>query len=614
MEMTDGRLSIGGHGTKKLIRAVLLSSKTGILAHKFESDFKEITGLRLSYEELGFTTLHNFVLAIPDVILISNYCGEVNYHGVSSDSTLHLENLIKHQKAKKTKKKVTSYKGVIIKAPHKRSTVIRYGTAETRKRNVGIPYDIPNPLLDSPNRAPKDARPTINNRKDIFLTPRLVWHQTGRYRVQSNVREKHSPHNHSHLLPKIKSSLVSAGCNSLCKSISGSGFTSASRFKNPLMMVDSYENSESSSAVNTTSLSDKPGFVYSQRSQIQITSEVVESQNHKEHSFDSLKKIKSIKISSDTNNINDKPVQATKQELLSPKYKNISYLKNTSKFKNPLMVDSDDDLIVPSAATRFSSSLNTGLTEMKINKSPESCSTVMSGKHALKSNDNMEESHRDINNNKTDNIRVETPLFPKPTSDSESMNSDFKTFSNQSTRRKVFEKKLPSFATSNDLKMRKPGIFEEKVGTEIESPPKSLSVQNYMNVASESLSNKIDPFLRIESYKKFNPKSKQKHLKVRADMPENCATLSNIPKSGPEKVFPRKLHFEIDDKKDSVSHGSGDIKPPTVRSSSSSTVYNQDEDSDNGIKESKSSEDNTTPAKHVNFNRRKITFDLPSKF
>lgn len=51
---------------KKSVRAVLLSKIGGVPLESFSSDFKKLAGYPLRFNKLGFSTLRQFLEAMPD--------------------------------------------------------------------------------------------------------------------------------------------------------------------------------------------------------------------------------------------------------------------------------------------------------------------------------------------------------------------------------------------------------------------------------------------------------------------------------------------------------------------------------------------------------------------
>ena len=53
---------------KKNVRAVLLSKQGGVLVSNFTKDYKALLQEPLHFKDLGFTTIKEFIDAIPDVV------------------------------------------------------------------------------------------------------------------------------------------------------------------------------------------------------------------------------------------------------------------------------------------------------------------------------------------------------------------------------------------------------------------------------------------------------------------------------------------------------------------------------------------------------------------
>ena len=63
---------------KKMLRAVLQSSKSGVSLGRLQADYKELTGELIPHKQLGHTTLDALLLTMPSVVRMErNRNGEV---------------------------------------------------------------------------------------------------------------------------------------------------------------------------------------------------------------------------------------------------------------------------------------------------------------------------------------------------------------------------------------------------------------------------------------------------------------------------------------------------------------------------------------------------------
>ena len=84
---------------KKEIRALLISSQTGVPLYNFADDYFEVVGVPLDFTDLGFFDLETFLRAIPDVVnIIEDSDGQKILKHVSAESTKHIEKLVERQK------------------------------------------------------------------------------------------------------------------------------------------------------------------------------------------------------------------------------------------------------------------------------------------------------------------------------------------------------------------------------------------------------------------------------------------------------------------------------------------------------------------------------------
>ncbi|KAL5233145.1 hypothetical protein ACI65C_000555 [Semiaphis heraclei] len=86
------------------LKACLISTKGGIQLSQVESEYSKITGDKIPFRKLGFSSLEN-LLQSSGKFSIKNYGGNVIVQALVSSKTQHLTELIKKQKSKPPKKK-----------------------------------------------------------------------------------------------------------------------------------------------------------------------------------------------------------------------------------------------------------------------------------------------------------------------------------------------------------------------------------------------------------------------------------------------------------------------------------------------------------------------------
>ena len=91
---------------KQLLRSVLLSSKTGVKANRLQGDYQELCGGYIPHTKFGFSSLHDFIVSINDVVRVGrNSDNELTYYAVADSSTQHIQALVSKQKSTKAKPK-----------------------------------------------------------------------------------------------------------------------------------------------------------------------------------------------------------------------------------------------------------------------------------------------------------------------------------------------------------------------------------------------------------------------------------------------------------------------------------------------------------------------------
>ncbi|TRY96523.1 hypothetical protein DNTS_014706 [Danionella cerebrum] len=89
---------------KKMVRAVLQSSKTGVSLSHLQVEYKELTGELIPYKQLGYATLDALLHSMPSVVrLEKGQSGEVVCHATTGTELAHITKLAARQRtAKKT--------------------------------------------------------------------------------------------------------------------------------------------------------------------------------------------------------------------------------------------------------------------------------------------------------------------------------------------------------------------------------------------------------------------------------------------------------------------------------------------------------------------------------
>uniref|UniRef100_A0A3B4ECD3 HTH OST-type domain-containing protein n=1 Tax=Pygocentrus nattereri TaxID=42514 RepID=A0A3B4ECD3_PYGNA len=84
---------------KKMLRAVLQSSKHGVVLTRLQSDYRSLTGDFIQHRELGHSSLESFLRSIPSVVRLErSRTGEVVCFAAVCDETAHIAQLVARQR------------------------------------------------------------------------------------------------------------------------------------------------------------------------------------------------------------------------------------------------------------------------------------------------------------------------------------------------------------------------------------------------------------------------------------------------------------------------------------------------------------------------------------
>ncbi|XP_053474833.1 tudor domain-containing protein 7A [Ictalurus furcatus] len=87
---------------KKMLRAVLQSSKSGVALSRLQADYRALTGDFIPHMQLGYRNLENFLRSVPDVVQLRNaHTGEVMCFAALCKETAHIAQLVARQKNSK---------------------------------------------------------------------------------------------------------------------------------------------------------------------------------------------------------------------------------------------------------------------------------------------------------------------------------------------------------------------------------------------------------------------------------------------------------------------------------------------------------------------------------
>ncbi|XP_048449111.1 tudor domain-containing protein 7 isoform X2 [Rhincodon typus] len=86
----------------KMLRAVLQSSKDGVVFTRLQEEYKQLTGEVIPHKQLGFSTLENYLKSIPSVVTFGvNKSGETVCFAAVNSEIAHIAKLVARQRSPK---------------------------------------------------------------------------------------------------------------------------------------------------------------------------------------------------------------------------------------------------------------------------------------------------------------------------------------------------------------------------------------------------------------------------------------------------------------------------------------------------------------------------------
>ncbi|XP_014907112.1 tudor domain-containing protein 7A isoform X2 [Poecilia latipinna] len=86
---------------KKMLMAVLQSSKTGVSVINLQSEYRALCGEFIPLKKLGFSKLEDYLRSIPSVVRLENRMGELRCFATVLEETAHIAELVARQKNSK---------------------------------------------------------------------------------------------------------------------------------------------------------------------------------------------------------------------------------------------------------------------------------------------------------------------------------------------------------------------------------------------------------------------------------------------------------------------------------------------------------------------------------
>jgi hypothetical protein len=90
-------------GTKKKVRALLLSAKNGLTLRDFLTDYRDLIGQSFPFRDIGFPTPESCLQEMKEVVWMQHQRnGEIKLRGVADETTQHIAELVSKQKSKRS--------------------------------------------------------------------------------------------------------------------------------------------------------------------------------------------------------------------------------------------------------------------------------------------------------------------------------------------------------------------------------------------------------------------------------------------------------------------------------------------------------------------------------
>nr|XP_061791473.1 tudor domain-containing protein 7A-like [Nerophis lumbriciformis] len=86
---------------KKMVRAVLQSSKQGVAVNKLQFEYRSLCGENIDLKKLGFKNLEDFLRSIPSVVRLDYNNGDLRCFAAVCSETAHIAQLVARQKSSK---------------------------------------------------------------------------------------------------------------------------------------------------------------------------------------------------------------------------------------------------------------------------------------------------------------------------------------------------------------------------------------------------------------------------------------------------------------------------------------------------------------------------------
>ncbi|KAM4750133.1 tudor domain-containing protein 7A [Anableps anableps] len=90
-----------GESVKKMLMAVLQSSKNGVSVNNLQSEYRALCGEFIPLRKLGFSKLEDYLRSIPSVVRLENRMGELRCFATVLKETAHIAELVARQKISK---------------------------------------------------------------------------------------------------------------------------------------------------------------------------------------------------------------------------------------------------------------------------------------------------------------------------------------------------------------------------------------------------------------------------------------------------------------------------------------------------------------------------------
>uniref|UniRef100_A0A8C9TJ78 Tudor domain containing 7 a n=1 Tax=Scleropages formosus TaxID=113540 RepID=A0A8C9TJ78_SCLFO len=163
---------------KKMLRAVLQASKSGVSLSRLQAEYKSLTGEFIPHKQLGHSSLDGFLSTIPSVVKMErSRSGEVICFAVVCKETAHVAQLVARQRTNKKAGRPQlvncqmRVKPAQVKADCKNCFSVQWSKRQIRRREsvAKLPGSSATAVVSEPNVSECDVSPTLPSQAALVL-------------------------------------------------------------------------------------------------------------------------------------------------------------------------------------------------------------------------------------------------------------------------------------------------------------------------------------------------------------------------------------------------------------------------------------------------------------